>query len=112
MNDMRALSIRQPYAEFILRGIKKVEYRSRPTNIRSRVYIYASMKPGDVKVFAEMDAQPGDFPTGVLVGTVEIVDCTGKPGDYQWHLANPERLAKPIKPKNQPLPAWFYPFKK
>ncbi len=28
---MRALSIRQPYAELILRGIKKIEYRSRPT---------------------------------------------------------------------------------
>jgi predicted transcriptional regulator len=26
---MRALSIRQPYAELILRGIKTVEYRSR-----------------------------------------------------------------------------------
>jgi hypothetical protein len=28
---MLALSIRQPYAELILRGIKTVEYRSRPT---------------------------------------------------------------------------------
>ena len=30
---MRALSIRQPYAELILRGIKTPEYRSRPTRI-------------------------------------------------------------------------------
>lgn len=30
---MRALSIRQPFAELILRGIKTVEYRSRPTRI-------------------------------------------------------------------------------
>ncbi len=29
----RALSIRQPYAELILRGIKKIEYRSRPTRL-------------------------------------------------------------------------------
>jgi hypothetical protein len=28
---MRALSIRQPYAELILRGLKKIKYRSRPT---------------------------------------------------------------------------------
>jgi hypothetical protein len=27
---MRALSIRQPFAELILRGIKTVEYRTRP----------------------------------------------------------------------------------
>ena len=31
--DMRALSIRQPYAELILRGIKPIEFRSRPTNL-------------------------------------------------------------------------------
>ena len=28
---MRALSIRQPYAELILRGIKNIDYRSRRT---------------------------------------------------------------------------------
>ena len=40
---MRALSIRKPYAEYILRGIKPIEFRSRPTRImRERFYIYAS----------------------------------------------------------------------
>jgi hypothetical protein len=40
---MRALSIRQPFAELILRGIKTVEYRSRPTRIiGERFWIYAS----------------------------------------------------------------------
>jgi len=42
---MRALSIRQPYAELILRGIKTVEYRSRGTSIiGERFLIYASKK--------------------------------------------------------------------
>lgn len=42
---MRALSIRQPYAELILRGIKTVEYRSRATRIvGERFWIYASQK--------------------------------------------------------------------
>ena len=40
---MRALSIRQPYAELILRGEKTIEYRSRPTKIiGERFYFYAS----------------------------------------------------------------------
>jgi hypothetical protein len=44
---MRALSIRQPYAELILRGIKTVEYRSRPTPIiGERFFIYASKAAG------------------------------------------------------------------
>lgn len=42
---MRALSIRQPYAELILRGEKTIEYRSRPTRlIGQRFYIYAARK--------------------------------------------------------------------
>lgn len=40
---MLALSIRQPFAELILRGVKTVEYRTRPTRIvGERFYIYAS----------------------------------------------------------------------
>ena len=40
---MLALSIRQPYAELILRGVKTIEYRSRPTRrIGERFYIYAA----------------------------------------------------------------------
>jgi hypothetical protein len=43
---MRALSIRQPFAELILRGIKTVELRSRATSIvGERFYIYAAKKP-------------------------------------------------------------------
>ena len=70
---MRALSIRQPYAEQILRGIKRFEYRSRPTAIRERVYIYAARKPGPAKEFERMRIQPGDLVTGMLVGTVKIM---------------------------------------
>jgi hypothetical protein len=31
---VQALSVRQPYAKLIMRGEKKVEYRSKPTKIR------------------------------------------------------------------------------
>lgn len=37
----RALSLRQPWAELIMRGEKKIEYRSFRTHLRERVYIYA-----------------------------------------------------------------------
>ena len=107
---MRALSIRQPYAELILRVEKKIEYRSRPTRIRERVYVYASRRPGKPKDFEEVNLQPGDLPTGVLVGTVEVVGCTGGGSYYEWQLANPERLHEPLKPKRQPQPVWFRPF--
>lgn len=107
---MRALSIRQPYAEQILRRTKKIEYRTRPTSIRERIYIYASYTPGPLEEFQSLGCAPGDLPTGVLVGTVEIIACIGKPGNYEWHLSRPRRLRKLMKPKKHPQPAWFYPF--
>jgi len=40
---MRALSIRQPYAQLILRGIKTIEYHSRVMRIvGERFYLYVS----------------------------------------------------------------------
>ncbi len=105
-----ALSLQQPNAEQILRGVKKIEYRSRPTNKRERVYIYASLKPAGPAAWKEIGLKPGDLPTGVLVGTVEIVGCSLRDGEYNWTLANPIRFKTGRKPKNHPQPAWFFPY--
>jgi hypothetical protein len=108
---MVALSIRQPYVELILRGVKKIEYRSVPTRKCQRVYIYASRIPADnAEAWESIGAAPGDFPTGAIVGTVEIVACSGHPGDFHWHLARPERLDEPLRVKNKPQPMFFYPW--
>ena len=47
---MLALSVRQPYAELILRGTKRIEYRTMAaTNlIGQRFFIYASKKKWSV----------------------------------------------------------------
>ena len=73
---MRALSIRQPFAELILRGIKTVEYRSRPTRIiGQRFHIYASRSPA-AKFWSTDLAMPGQLPPWMLelaeqVGMIE-----------------------------------------
>ncbi|GAB1470233.1 hypothetical protein MASR2M66_11100 [Chloroflexota bacterium] len=105
-----ALSVRQPFAEQIMLGTKKIEYRSIKTNIRGKVYIYASLKPR-IDAYEKMKVEPGTFPAGVIIGTVEIVDCKEKGGEYHWVLANPQQLKKFIKPETQPQPVWFKPFK-
>ena len=110
---MRALSIRQPYAELILRGIKTIEYRSRPTRIiGERFYIYAARTPGDTAGFAELGCEPGDpgAPTGVIVGSAVIAQCEANNGHYEWHLSDVKRLKRPRKPKRMPQPVWFRPF--
>jgi hypothetical protein len=107
---MSALSVRQPNAEQILRGRKKIEYRNMPTNKRERVYIYASKTPADHEAWEEIGLEPGDLQTGVIVGSVEVVGCRKVRGEYEWDLAKPVRLKRPIKPRNSPQPAWFNPF--
>lgn len=106
---VRAISIRQPFAELILLGKKTIEYRSRRTNLQERVYAYASLTPGDDEAFRKAGARPGSLPTGLIIGSVEITGCTGEDGNYEWHLANPERLDKPLTPKNQPQPGVWRP---
>src|SRR4051794_7512812 len=97
---MRALSIRQPFAELILRGIKTIEYRSRPTRvIGERFFIYASKgrgakgkgqekmwskdlgggdpSPWILEMANAVKLFPYELPTGVIVGSavIEKVDC-------------------------------------
>jgi hypothetical protein len=115
--NLRALSIRQPHAEAIVRGIKKIEYRNMPTSIRGRIQIYASLGRYSAAEEAEMLEEYGidgiacdDLPRGVLIGTVEVHDCTGKARKYNWHLSKPMRATKFLKPRQQPQPVWFNPF--
>ncbi|GEM_PF-2584046 len=101
---MLALSIRQPYAELILRGVKTIENRSQPTRkIGQRFAIYASKTWAGFPEHATQDPDgkdwipasagmtdgalgEGDLPTGVLVGSAVICDCIYKDGWWQWHL--------------------------
>ncbi|MFT3785032.1 MAG: ASCH domain-containing protein [Tepidisphaeraceae bacterium] len=133
---MRALSIRQPYVELILRGIKTVEYRTRPTRIvGERFYLYASkgvVRPAGRQVWSRDLATPDEhcpnwmielaeqirmippgtlLPTGVIVGTAvidRVVD--GKDGFFHWHLADARRIDRHRKPTRHPQPTWFQPF--
>jgi len=111
-NIIRAISIRQPYVELILRREKREEYRSRATRIRERVYIYASLTPSQwLEDWQEVSKQKGELPTGAVVGTVEVTDCYWHNGHkcYAYALNNPQRLRVFLKPINQPQPGFWRP---
>ena len=107
----RALSVRQPYAEQILRGEKTEEFRSRQTHVRERVYLYAGLKPGDRDSWEELGKVPGQLPAGVIVGTVEIAGCEWDDDldCYVWQLESPRRVRQRLRPKNQPQPGIWRP---
>lgn len=129
--DLIALGIRQPWAELILRGIKTIEVRTLPTNVRGPIYLYTSKVIADTPAAwaaaEKHNLEVDSLPRGLLVGTVEIVACqpcrpedapsacltpeivTGKLG---WRLTRPERLATPLKVRFLPYGVWFYPFRR
>ncbi|MBX3438465.1 MAG: ASCH domain-containing protein [Planctomycetaceae bacterium] len=129
--DLIALGIRQPWAELILRGIKSIEVRSLPTNVRGTIYLYAGQHFADIPHADIMVAQHGldadRLPRSLILGTVDIVDCrpcatadataacvpaSMLEGKYGWRLTNPVRLDEPFKPRFLPYGVWFYPFKR
>ncbi len=65
---MRVLSTRQPHAEAIMRGVKPLEFRSRSTKVRGRVYVYAALGRYTPEEEAEMMAGYG----------IEDVACDGR----------------------------------
>ncbi|NYF89707.1 ASCH domain-containing protein [Tunturiibacter empetritectus] len=113
---IRAISVKQPFAEQILRGSKRYEYRTVPTNIRERVYIYASLKPRREEEFwRKMDKSAEQLPKGKIVGSVQIVGCIEIAGcksnrkEFAYKLANPKRLRTHLVPTNQPGPVFWRP---
>ncbi len=77
---MKAFSVRQPWAELIIRGEKTIEARTKRTmKRRERVYIYAGKQriepEEEARIAAEYGINVESLPRGVLVGTVAIVGC-------------------------------------
>ena len=56
------------------------------------------------------DVKADDLPRGVLIGTVDLWDCTGLGGRYEWHFRNPERATELVQPTKRPGAIWFDPF--
>jgi hypothetical protein len=77
----------QPWASLLVKGIKKVEGRSWYTSHRGRLWIAATAKkPTDQEIDAVEDIYKGiypnevlkfprEYPTGCLLGCLDMVDC-------------------------------------
>jgi len=106
-----ALSIRQPWVELIMRGVKRAEFRSFATHKRGRVMVYASETQGPREQQVARRRRLSELPTGLIVGSVEIVGCTQLgPRDYAWALRRPMRLKAPLRPRKHAQPSFFRPF--
>ncbi len=108
-NTFPAISVYQPWADLIVRGIKDIENRSWPTRFRGRILIHAGNKiDGDnVKKYRRdlgLDSVDDYEPqTMAIVGMVDIVDCVNTHrsrfflGPYGFVLRNAVRFRKSIR---------------
>ncbi|XP_034536828.1 activating signal cointegrator 1 isoform X2 [Notolabrus celidotus] len=80
------LSMHQPWATLLIKGIKRVEGRTWYTSHRGRLWIAAAAKKPTPQEIAEVEAMyrhiykkeprfPKDYPTGCLLGCVNVTDC-------------------------------------
>jgi hypothetical protein len=100
---MKIISIRQPWASLIARGLKDVENRTWPTLYRGPVLIHASQRADSISS-DELERRfgispPSTIPLGGVVGIAEVVDCVKPcaskwyaPGHYAFVLTNARSL--------------------
>lgn len=107
---MKALSVRQPWADLIVTGQKAIETRSWRTAYRGRLLIHAS--------------RHGSTP-GAIVGEVTLIDCIPvdtlspavlrdeapfgdfSPGRFAWLLRDAQQYATPIPARGR-LGLWTF----
>ena len=125
------LTIRQPWAQLIICGAKDIENRDWPTRIRGKIAIHSSAKIDRREIESACNQMERwipkfsrhaftnealGYPAGMILGTVEIVDCVRKSdspwfiGEYGFMLSNPQPLQTPIPAKGS-LGFWPFPLK-
>lgn len=87
---MRALTVCQPYAELIARGVKPIENRTWPTPYRGELLIHAGksqdwLDPDDIATYPDMAF-------GAVVAIVRMVACLRLDRPESWQQCHREYL--------------------
>lgn len=132
MKKYKVLSVRQPYASLLVKGVKDVENRSRRTNFRGTVLIHASAKMHDIveylgdmvrsglpaigiekDILREADYAESFKKMSAIIGSVDIVDCVqnhpsewAEKGQWHWVCANARKFEHPIRGVKGKLGIW------
>lgn len=99
----KALTVKHPWAWAIIRGLKTVENRSRPTKHRGQLFIHAGKGWAEEGVkaldalrtpmgFQEYPLQhvwevPARATAGMVIGTVDVIDCHHADECSEWRFS-------------------------
>ena len=124
---MKALTIKQPWAQLIVEGYKKYEFRSWKTKYRGKILIHAgmSLEKDMVSRFKDYNLE---YTMGAIVGEATLEDCilvdeefnkklreenpivygrSNHVETYAWKLSNVIKYKEPIYIKGK-LGLWDY----
>lgn len=106
---MKALSVRQPWAQAIMAGAKTIENRTWTTHYRGRVAVHASQaRPSveDLECCADLGYRcPEDAPLGAVLGTIDVVGMLTPEMSHSEALAELKR-ALGVEPNRDALD-WY-----
>lgn len=128
---MKTITIKNPWANLICKGIKDIENRTWKTKYRGKILIHSAQTidknfrcmnlmftPEQWKSLSVKEQQTmvcGIFDSSAIIGEVEIVDCVtdsnsvwALPNNYHWILKNPVMYDKPILNVKGKLSLWDY----
>lgn len=120
------MSIKQPWATLLLKGLKTIEIRRWPTARRGRILIHAARVPDtrpEATRHITADLMPFTEMKGGIIGSIELIDCLpyrdlpSFAADQTLHFNEPSwyeppvlygfKFADPQELPFQKYPGWF-----
>jgi len=90
---MKALSLKQPYAELILQGRKTIELRKWNTKFRGEFFIHAS-KSIDKEAMKKFNFS--ELPIGAILGKAELIEVKKYSNEIEHQADKDKHLASAI----------------
>lgn len=110
-DDLRVLTVRQPWASLIIHGNKDVENRDWrfPSTIPLPARIAVHAAAGEPESYEYLpQATTDQLPRGCVLGVVTVVRCNqdedspwARPGAWHWRLAYPQALVHPVRTRGR-----------
>ncbi len=88
---MKVITIKQPFATLIIKGYKKYEFRTWRTKYRGEILIHAG-KGVDKKAMQKFAYLNLEYPSGCIIGKVNITDCIEVDDDFRKSLAQEDKI--------------------
>lgn len=73
-DNVKVITIKQPFASLIAAGLKEYEFRTWKTNYRGKIYIHAGLGT-DRKAIEKFKDYNLEYPKGEIIAVAELVDC-------------------------------------